>query len=206
MKQAEIDRQNLYSINVQQAFRQAADLVAEAWVSFPEVQAVAVIGSSAQQLWKEVPRFSSYRRARTEVWHECGDLDLALWLDSLDRLGELRRASARALLTARENSTGFGVVSNLLDIFLFEPGTDRYLGRLCEFNQCPKGKIDCLAPGCGEIAFNKVISEFKPYADILAEVDRSLLYRRGEGRLRSALDLPTVDGQDRRGTSVPGGS
>ena len=32
--------------------------------------------------------------------------------------------------------------------------TDRYLGRLCHFGQCPKeGKRDCLVNGCGQKQF-----------------------------------------------------
>jgi hypothetical protein len=73
---------------------------------------------------------------------------------------------------------------------LIEPGSERYLGRLCEFNQCPKGKMDCLAPGCGAIPFNKVIQDFVPGADLLAPVQHAMLYERGRGKLRSALDLP----------------
>ena len=84
------------------------------------------------------------------------------------------------------------VVGHQMDVFLFEPETDRYLGRLCSFSQCPKGKRDCLVPGCGAIAFNKRIAEFTPRADLLAPAQSAMLYRRGAGRLRSALDLPTV--------------
>src|SRR3979411_1637683 len=94
-------------------FRMAADVVTDAWMAFAEVRAVAVIGSGAQGPseggsafcgvgWagKEVPRFSEFRRAGIEVWHECGDLDLALWLDSQERLNQLRRATSRALRNA----------------------------------------------------------------------------------------------------------
>ncbi len=85
------------------------------------------------------------------------------------------------------------VVSNQLDIFLFEPGSDRYLGRLCRFNQCPKERRDCLVPGCGAIPFNKRVEEFEPRADLLAPAQSAMLYQRGVGRLRSALDLPSVE-------------
>lgn len=64
------------------------------------VVAIAVIGSVAKALWKEVPRFREFRRARIEVWHECKDLDLALWLDSQERLGMLCRAAAAGLSAA----------------------------------------------------------------------------------------------------------
>ncbi|CAN7670819.1 hypothetical protein LJR246_005327 [Mesorhizobium sp. LjRoot246] len=174
----------------QRQFRAAADVVADAWTRFRDVAAVAVIGSVAKPLWKEVPRFIEFRRARIEVWHECSDLDLALWLDSQERLGELRRAAALALREAFEKGTGISVADHQLDVFLIEPGTDNYLGRLCKFSQCPKGKIDCLVPGCGEIAFNKQVADFKPYDDLLAPAQGAMLYRRGVGRIRSALDLP----------------
>jgi hypothetical protein len=85
------------------------------------------------------------------------------------------------------------VVGHELDVFLIEPASDRYLGRLCSFNQCPKGKRDCLVPDCGEIPFNKRIADFEPRADLLAPAAHAMLYRRGAGRLRSALDLPVID-------------
>jgi len=169
----------------------AADVVTDAWMTFAEVQAVAVIGSVAKLLWKDVPRFREFRHQGIEVWHECGDLDLALWLDSQARLGALRRATSSALRAAFEAGTGVSIVDHQLDVFLIEPGSDRYLGRLCSFNQCPKGKRDCLVPGCGAIPFNKRIAEFSPHVDLLAPASYAMLYQRGAGRLRSALDLPT---------------
>jgi hypothetical protein len=193
MRRAEIEEQNRYMLERQRQFRMAADAVTEAWMSFAEVRAVAVIGSVAKALWKEVPRFREFRRERIEVLHECRDLDLALWIDSQHRLGELRQASNRALRTAYQADPGVSVASHQLDVFLIEPGSDSYLGRLCSFNACPKGKRDCLVPGCGAIPFNKRVAEFTPRADLLAAAGHAMLYRRGAGRLRSALDLPTVE-------------
>ena len=192
MRRAAIKEQNRYLLERQRQFRMAADVVAEAWSAFAEVVGVAVIGSVGKPLWKELPRFREFRDAGIEVWHECGDLDLALWLDTQQRLGELRRAAVRALRAAYEAGTGVSVVGQQLDVFLIEPETNRYLGRLCSFNECPKGKRDCLVPGCGATAFNKRIAEFTPEADLLASVESTMLYQRGVGRLRSALELPTV--------------
>ena len=183
MRRAVIEQQNRYMLERQRQFRAAADVVVEAWMKLPEVQAVAVIGSVAMALWKQVPRFREFRREGIEVWHECGDLDLALWVDAQERLGDLRRAADNALREAY-------VVAHQIDVFLLEPGSDRYLGRLCQFNQCPKGKLDCLVPGCGAVAFNKRIAEFAPRADLLAPAQFAMLYERGVGKLRSALDLP----------------
>ena len=194
MRRAKIDEQNRYLLARQREFRIAADFVADAWASFPEVRAVAVIGSVAKPLWKEVPRFSEFRREGIEVWHECFDLDLALWIDTQERLGSLRRAASQALRSAFQADAGTSVVDHQLDIFLIEPVSDRYLGRLCTFNACPKQKRECLVPGCGVIPFNQKFADFSPRADLLEPARYATLYRRGEGRLRSALDLPAVEG------------
>ena len=192
MRRAVIEEQNRYLLERQRQFRAAADVVADALAGFPEVEAVAVIGSVAKRLWKEVPRFREFRRARIEVWHECKDLDLAVWVSSQERLGELRRARDRALRDAFEAGTGISVANHQVEIFLIEPETDRYLGRLCNFSVCPKHKPQCAIPGCGAVPFNKVVEGFAPWPDLLASAPRAMLYRRGEGRLISALDLPAA--------------
>lgn len=193
MRRSKIEEQNRYLLERQRQFRVAADVVTEAWTAFPEIEAVAVIGSVAKPLWKEIPRFSDFRRERIEVWHECGDLDLALWIDRQDRLDEIRKASSRALNRAYESGLGISVVGHQLDVFLFEPVSNRYLGRLCSFSRCPKGKRDCLTPGCGAVPFNKVVADFVPRPDLLAPAQDGMLYRRSHGRLRSALDLLSVE-------------
>lgn len=194
MRRKEIDEQNRHLLEEQRRFRMAADIATDAWTAFAEVRAVAVIGSVAKALWKEVPRFRDFRREGIEVWHECRDLDLALWLNSQERLRELRRAAVHAVQAAYENGTGPSVASHQLDVFLIEPGSDRYLGRLCSYSKCPKGHRDCLVPGCGAIPFNKTVAEFTPHSDFLAPASYAMLYERGAGRLLSALDLPPPTG------------
>ena len=193
MRRAAIEEENRYMLARQRQFRIAADVIADAWAVFPDVEAIAVIGSVAKPLWKQVPRFREFRRAGIEIWHECGDLDLALWLRSQERLGDLRQAQDEALRAAYEAGAGTSIVGQQVDAFLFEPGTDRYLGRLCHYGRCPKDKPDCYTPGCGAIPFNKKVLNFRLYPDILARVEDAMLYRRSTGRVRSALDLPTVD-------------
>ena len=117
---------------------------------------------------------------------------MALWLDLQERLGQLRSAAVRALRAAHDKGTRIGVTNHQLDIFLIEPDTDRYLGRLCSFNQCPKGKPECQVTGCGAVPFNKRVAAFVPDADLLAPEHHAMLYERGAGRLRSALDLPST--------------
>ncbi len=188
MRHSDIERENRFLLQRQQQFRTAADAVTDAWIRLPAVQAVALIGSVAKPLWKEVPRFREYRDRGIELWHECGDLDLAVWLDSLDHLDALRCTRDRALRQLFEGGATFGIVGHQVDTFLFEPGSDRYLGRLCSFNQCPKGKRDCLVPGCGTIPFNKRIDGFQPRDDLLAGA--VMLYERQTGRRLLAADLP----------------
>jgi hypothetical protein len=49
-----------------------------------------------------------------------------------------------------------------------------------------------LQRGHGAILFNKRVADFKPRADLLAGAEEAMLYRRGLGRLRLAIDLSTV--------------
>jgi hypothetical protein len=62
MRRALVEEQNRHLLERQRRFRLAADIVTEAWMPFPEVCAIAVIGSVAKPLWKEVPRFRGIRR------------------------------------------------------------------------------------------------------------------------------------------------
>ena len=97
-----IEQRNHALLRRYREFRRGADAVAAAWRAHPEVIAVSLIGSVARAPWKEVPRFGPYRRARVALWHECKDVDLALWLEHLDSLDGLRRAKARAMDRASE--------------------------------------------------------------------------------------------------------
>lgn len=185
-----LKQDNDYLLRTQRQFRRAADVVADAWSGFPQVVAVAVIGSVAEALWKEVPRFAPYRRRGIPLWHECKDLDLAVWLDDLTDLGKLRRAKVAALKAEHERQQVFGVADHQVDVFLFEPGTDAYLGRLCNFNRCPKSRPECAAPGCGTMPFLRQFPDFEVHDDILANVEQTILFTREDGIRRSASSLP----------------
>ena len=173
-------------------FRRGADAVTTAWRGYPEVIAVSLIGSVARAPWKEVPRFGPYRRAWVALWHECKDVDLALWLDHLDSLDALRRARARALRSLWDEAS-IGIASHQVDVFILEPGTDRYLGRLCDFNACPKGKAECRVPGCGDVALLRQHEGFRWRPESLAEGRAVRLFERATGLQRSASDLPLLE-------------
>src|SRR5919107_5718348 len=93
----EMDAQERHMLDRQAQFRLAADVVTAALAEVPEVEAVALIGSVARPLWREVPRFQPFRYWDVPVWHECKDVDLAVWLDRLERLQTLNRARSTSL-------------------------------------------------------------------------------------------------------------
>lgn len=172
----------------QAAFRRAADAIATDFAKIPEVRAVTLFGSVARPLVREMPRFQPFRRLGIEILHECGDIDLAIWIDRLDNLAALNRARSRAVANLYRES-GIGIAHHQADIFLFGEAWNDYLGRLCTYAQCPKGKVDCLTPGCGRELFLKQHQAFVLKRDALAG-DRAVpLYERGRGLLRRASDL-----------------
>lgn len=174
----EIEAENQAMLRRQSDFRTAAEYVATAFSAFKEVQRVVLFGSVALPLQKEVPRFRRFRLTGVSVWHECSDVDLAVWVTRLDGLSALRKARSRALsqLLAEKQ---IGVAHHQVEVFVMEPATDRYLGRLCCFNQCPKaGKSDCLVSGCGEHLFLKRIPSFRMRPDALQPERTVVLFDR----------------------------
>lgn len=186
---AGIEEANSRLVERQALFRRAADVATVALARFDEVLAIGLFGSVASPLWKEVSRFSNYRRAGIALWHECKDVDIAVWLDRLDRLREMRRRINRAL-PAIFKETGQGVASHQLDKFLLEPRTDRYLGQMCQFKACPAGKAACLVPGCGTTPFLQQQEGFVLHADAFGPTRLVRLYDRATSEIHHAVDLP----------------
>lgn len=156
-----------YARRRRREFRLAAEAVAAAMAALPEVRRIALFGSvapapgiasasgsesgsaSSPEGNGELTSTSQHQRSAE---HECKDVDLAVWISDLTNLKTLQKARTDALkmLLAERN---IGVAHHQVDVFLLEPGTDRYLGRLCCFNACPKGKPECDVPGCGAEPF-----------------------------------------------------
>ena len=189
---AEEDRRVL---DRQAHFRLAADAVTAALVALPEVARVALIGSVARPLWREVPRFAPFRQLRVPIWHECKDVDLAVWLDELSGLQLLNRARSLAVQRLFEE-TGVGVAHHQVEIFILRAASDDYLGRLCTFSQCPKGKMECLAPGCGREKFLRQHADFTFWRQALDDDRIMRLYDRREGILRRAADTAAEGRED----------
>jgi len=173
----DIASENARMLRRQREFRLAAEYVAGAFSALPEVMRVVLIGSVAVPLRKEMPRFREYRRAGVAIWHECADVDLAVWLSRLDRLNELRRARSRALNDLLAE-TEIGVAHHQVDVFVLEPATNRYLGRLCSFGACPKNKPECRVPGCGAAPFLRQHPDFSWRAESLDPRRTVILFER----------------------------
>jgi hypothetical protein len=174
-------------------FRLVADRITAALAQCRDVEAIALIGSLARPLRREVPRFAPYRQLHLPIAHECKDVDLAAWVSRLDRLDDLRRARGRAVEEIVAEHGGHGPAVHEIEVFLLEPGTNRYLGRLCFFRQCPAGKRDCLAAGCGHQPFLKQQNGFLFWPEAIAEGAAIRLYdRTGGGIIAHAGDLPLL--------------
>ncbi len=82
------------------------------------------------------------------------------------------------------------MASHQLDIFVLEPGTNRYLGRLCQFKAGPAAKAECLVPGCGATSFLQQHPGFVLQPEALHPARTVRLFDRTAGESRRAVDLP----------------
>jgi hypothetical protein len=183
----EIADEDALMLRRQGEFRLAAEYVAAAFAQFEAVQKIALFGSAALRLENEIPRFRKFRRAGQPVFDECKDVDIAVWLSDLTILRSLQKARSRALndLFAEHE---VGVAHHQVDVFLLAPETDAYLGRLCNFSECPKGKPDCLVQDCGAVKFLRQIEGFTFRPDALSSAKEITLFERGASAPRNSQE------------------
>jgi len=187
---AKIAEQEQALLERQRVFRFVADRLTTALARCPGVEAISLIGSVARPLPRDVPRFAPYRQLGLKIAHECKDLDLAAWVSRPDGLETLRRTRARVVKDIVAER-GFGPADHEIEVFLLEPGTNRYLGRLCHFRECPAGKRACASAGCGQPRFLQQMDGFVFWPEATAHAVR--LYDRMDGGIVAlAADLPLV--------------
>jgi hypothetical protein len=106
-----------------------------------------------------------------------------------DGLAALNRAHGKSIqrLSAGRN---VGVAHHQVEIFIFRAGSNDYLGRLCTFSTCPKGKRECLVPGCGETPLLQQHEDFVLWPSTFQDDRIIRLYERGKGILQQTSDLP----------------
>lgn len=174
---AEIVEENEFSARRQREFCLAGEYVAAAFAAFDSVRKIALFGSVARPLAVEVPRIRRYRDARQPMLHRCKDVDLAVWVTDLSALPALRKASIHALDRLLKER-GIGVAHHQVDVFVIEPDSDRYLGCLCRFNQCPKDKPECEVENCGAVKFLRQFGDFTLPREALAPGKPIILFER----------------------------
>ena len=169
----EIAQENQAMVKRRDAFRRVAEMAAQGFSRLPFVQKVVLFGSVAAPPKKEVPRFRRLRLARVEIWHECNDVDLAVWCSDLSQLRALKRVVSEATNVFNKGICQQemlpGVAHHQVDVFVFESGANRYRGQLCIFGQCPKGKSECRVPGCGAQPFLQLYEDFEINPRVFAE-------------------------------------
>jgi hypothetical protein len=195
VSEGEVEQQNQFMLKRREAFRRAADRVAAAFAQFPFVQKVVLFGSVAAPPRKEVPRFRRLRRAQAEIWHECNDVDLAVWVTGLTGLRQLKKALSAAVNLHNTTITEKllpGVAHHQVDVFLFEPRTNRFRGNLCFYGNCPKDKPDCEVPGCGAQPFLRLFEDYKfDHTCLFAEHNVVLFERKpAEGPPAAEQEVP----------------
>lgn len=167
----------------QYLFRWAAQSVAIAMSEVPEVQRVAAFGAVASPLKMEVPRFRAYQRRGIKIFHECQDLDLAVWVTGVENLKALKAALSLGLHDTQNTAFG-GVAHHQVDVHLLDAANDTYRGRLCIFGQCPKpGKAACFVRNCGASPFLQQFERFRWKPSQFAGERKVTLFDRAAGFL-----------------------
>ncbi len=175
----EIDEEDFMMLRRQKAFRMAAHYAARLFSGFPWVERVSLFGSVALPLTRQIPRFHQFRRHKIEIWHECKDVDVAVWISQPDQLQLLRKARSQAVALLQQDTANVVCVAHLqMDVFLLEAGSNQYLGNLCIYGECPKGKPECRVPQCGSHPFLQIFQDFHFQPQALDPGRSKLLFSR----------------------------
>lgn len=171
--QDEIAEEDLRNRERNRHLRAIADWLAQAMARVAEVERVVLFGSVVAPPTMQAP-YARRLHCYGEVTRPCEDLDLAVWVSDLACLPALQRAR-NITVGEYHRDTNYGLAQHMVDVFIMEPDTDRYLGRLCLFNQCPRsGKLECVTPGCGDRLHLRQHVDFTLRPEALA-ADRSII-------------------------------
>ncbi len=170
----EIAQEDRYNRERNRHLRDIADWIAGAMATVPGVERIVLFGSVARPPTMTVPHARRLRRFGIQITRKCGDLDLAVEMSDLTCLRALQRAR-NTTVGEYLRATDYGIAQHMIDVFIIEPGTGNYLGRLCQFNRCPNpGKWECYVPSCGETRHLQQHADFTLEADALSP-DRSVV-------------------------------
>ncbi len=178
-----------------QACTVAATALAERLAEFPEIHRIALFGSVAKPPFMEPHPYSRQLRDRgVEIFHTPKDVDLAVWISSLDNLREIRRAMSTTLTPLADKVDG--LCGNHIELFLFDTNTSAYIGRACHFKDCPRLGPDCRNQGCGQPKHLKKMDGFVLHPEAVSRVNSQPLFERNPtAKLPNAnlfQELPTM--------------
>ncbi len=165
-----------------QGFTYAAMRLAERLTEFPEVERIALFGSLAKPPYREPYRY----KKRIWAFHEPKDIDLAVWLSSLENLGRMRLVMASLVQEVMKKAPG--ICEGAMELFIFDSRSSKYLGRVCHLRQCPRGDIDCMTKGCGKPSHLKIENGFTLYPDAVSRINSQILFER-----RPTVVVPTTN-------------
>jgi len=168
-----------------QGFIYAAQKLAAQLSEFAEVERIALFGSLAK------PPFRERYRYKKRIWafHEPKDIDLAIWLSSLDNLGSMRRVLATLIPSVSKKAPG--ICEGAIELFVFSSASSKYLGRVCHYKKCPRGDSNCMIEGCGKPPHLRIDPEFTFRPDAVSRFNSQVLFERTQGNLPPASNLYT---------------
>ena len=173
-----------------QGFIHAALKLAEQLSKFPEIERIALFGSLAKPPFREPYRY----KKRIWAFHEPKDIDLAIWLSSLDNLGAMRRVLATLVSSVVKKAPG--ICEGTMELFVFDSTSSKYLGRVCHYKQCPRGDTNCMIEGCGKPSHLRIENGFILHPDAVSRINSQVLFERTPRNVLPAsnlyTDLPTL--------------
>jgi hypothetical protein len=176
-RQRLIAAENSRMLQRRESFRRVAEALAKRLAEIPAVTRIVLFGSTVAPPRKELPRSGRFRRAGIEVWHECRDVNLAVWVSDLQCLEKLireRRAGLAEMLARKK----VDLDEKHVDILVMQ-AEDDCLGTLCWHDQCPsQGKYDCFNRGCGTPPFVRPMRRGRFHAARVPADRKMMLYER----------------------------
>ena len=152
-----------------------------------EIERISLFGSLAKPPFLEPHPYSKRLRDRgVHIFHAPKDIDLAIWVSSLNNLSAIRETLARTVRNMVKQELGLS--DDRVELFVFDYRSGKYLGCVCHFNKCPKGHDDCLTHGCGTPKHLKIKKDFDLHPEAISRVNGQLLFER-----TPTVDLPKAN-------------
>jgi len=174
----EIYEEDQRMLRRQADFRNGARVLTERLAAMPEVQQVRLFGSVALPLWKEGSYHSRLRQRQIQVYHECANIDLAVWVTSPAGADGIRKEAAQVVRELTDKNVYLSIAHHTFSIRLIQETDGTYLGMVCHFNKCPKHKRECEVPGCGAHPFVQILPWFRLEPDRLNAFNSQILFQR----------------------------